>query len=258
MALRFEKKLTKVPFSYEQYHMNLKEWLYYSMIGAGLSGLVVYTFYRSILVFILVLPVSAVYPIYKKKDLIKQRKQQLNIEFKEAIQLLASSLSAGYSVENAFIKSADELKLLYGERGLISEEFAYMSYQIQMKQPVESVLLDFAERSGLDDVENFAQVFAVAKRSGGQLVAIITHTADMIHDRIQVKEEINTLTASKKYEQRIMNFIPFLMILYINATTPGFFQVMYDNWTGRAVMTGCLLAYALAYWLAERILGIEV
>ena len=66
------------------------------------------------------------------------------------------------------------------------------------------------------------------------------------------------MTASRVFEQRIMNGVPFGIVLYIDLTSPGFFRQMYGLWSGRAVMTLCLLTYGAAVLLAKRILDIEV
>ena len=55
------------------------------------------------------------------------------------------------------------------------------------------------------------------------------------------------MLASRIFEQKIMNLIPFLIVLYIDLTSPGFFSVMYRTWMGRGVMTMCLAAYG-AHW----------
>lgn len=171
---------------------------------------------------------------------------------------LAAALSAGYSIENAFVVSTTELSLLYGEDGLITREFSYLVQQIRTNRSVEQVLLEFAERSGLEDVRNFSEVFRVAKRSGGDLSQIMRHTADIIRDKMQVKEEIITLTASKQFEQKIMNLIPFFIVFYVEGSSPGFFQQMYGTGLGRMLMSGCLVVYLAAYILAGKILSIEV
>ena len=38
---------------------------------------------------------------------------------------------------------------------------------VRMNRPVELLLMELGARSGLEDVEHFAQVFAAARRSGG-------------------------------------------------------------------------------------------
>jgi len=127
-----------------------------------------------------------------------------------------------------------------------------------MNRSVEQALSEFAGRSGLDDVKNFAEVFAAAKRSGGELVPIISHTADVIRDKVQVRQEILTMTASKQFEQRIMSMIPFFIVLYIDMTSPGFFNIMYSTGIGRILMTLCLVIYITAIAIARLIMKIEV
>ena len=86
----------------------------------------------------------------------------------------------------------------------------------------------------------------------------MNRTAQTIGDRIQVKEEILTMTASRRYEQKIMNAVPILIILYIDFSSPGFFTVMYSSVPGRIVMTVCLALYLFSIRLAENILNIRL
>lgn len=114
---------------------------------------------------------------------------------------------------------------------MITEEFSYMEAGVRMNRPVELLLADMGRRSGIQDVDQFARVFAAAKRSGGELTDIISQTAGIIRDKIQVQEEIHTLTAARVFEQKIMNGIPFGIILYIDFTSPGFFMLcMKPGW----------------------------
>ena len=71
-------------------------------------------------------PVGIFYPLYCREDLKRQRLRRLNLEFKDGILVLASFLSAGYSIENAVAASGRELTLLYGADGLMAGEFEEM------------------------------------------------------------------------------------------------------------------------------------
>lgn len=231
----------------------------YGSVGTGFLALVSYTFYRSLRLFFVLLPLGAVaYPIYKKRELLKRRQWKLVLQFKEAIGSLSSYLSAGYSVENAFPAAARELRNLYGGEAMIVREFSHIGAQLQMNKPVEQLLSEFARRSGSDDIRNFSEVFRMAKRSGGELCGIIEQTVTVLRDKISVSEEIRTMTASRRFEQKIMNLMPFGIILYIDLTSAGFFDVMYQTLAGRIVMTVCLFVYAAAYVMSERLLDIRV
>lgn len=229
-------------------------------IGAGIlmAAGVSYTCYRSLTAFFIFLIPAGICPGYFRRYWKKKRIQQLEVQFKEAIQILSASLSAGYSVENAVASCLKELSLMYGPHGLITEEIAYMARQMELNRPIETLMSEFAARSGLEEVENFARIFSIAKRSGGRLVPIINHTVQVMNDRFQVKEELRTLTASRKFEQKIMSLMPFLIILYIDGTSPGFFQVMYTTLAGRVIMSGCLAVYVLSCYLSWKILDIQV
>ncbi|MEW4411506.1 type II secretion system F family protein [Clostridium sp. AN503] len=208
--------------------------------------------------FYLMLPLGILFPVYESRRLKEKRLLLLAQQFKESMVILASSLSAGFSLENALAVSREELIMLYGEEGMITREFAGMVQQIRMNRAIEQVLEDFSRRSGLEDVQNFSEVFSVAKRSGGDLSGIMRHTAEVIRDKMQVKEEIRTLTASRQFEQRIMNLIPFFIVFYVEGSSPGFFDQMYGTGMGRILMTGCLITYLISFLMARRILAIEV
>lgn len=243
---------------YRVYRLSAGEYIRLSAAGLGVCGLTAYVFYRNLTAFFLLMPLGFLYPFYKKKDLKKERLRQLTLQFKEGIQVLSSFLSAGYSLENGLSMSVGELALLYGKTAMITEEFERLAAGVRINRPVEQLLGEFGERSGIQDVEHFAQVFAAARRSGGELVEIIGQSAGVIRDKIQVQEEIHTMTAARIFEQNIMNGIPFGIVLYIDFTSPGFFDIMYATWLGRLVMTVCLAFYGGAVILSGKILDIEI
>lgn len=242
---------------YRSYQLSRREWLRCVLEGAVGSGVLVYIFYRSFVVWLLFLPAILIWPYFCRKNYAKKRQEELRLQFKEAIQILAASLSAGYAVENAFAAGVRELKELYGEDAMITREFSYLSHQLSMNRTAEALLLDFAKRSGLDEVKQFAEIFAVAKRSRGELVSVADHVVHILSERISVQQEILTMTAEKRLEQRIMNGMPCLIVFYVDMTSPGFFSPMYETTAGRLVMTGCFLVYLLSLLLAARILEIE-
>ena len=46
--------------------------------------------------------------------------------------------------------------------------------------------------------------------------------------------------------------------VYIDLTSPGFFDIMYRTMAGRLVMSGCLAVYGISLLLARRILQVEI
>ena len=130
--------------------------------------------------------------------------------------------------------------------------------QLQIHVPLEQILEEFGERTQTEDVQNFVTVFAAAKRSGGNMIAIIQDTVRQIGDKIDVKREIDTILASKRYEFRVMSAVPYAIIGYMSLSFPEFMDCLYGNILGIGVMTVCLAIYMGAYYLGVRMIRIEV
>lgn len=243
---------------YDRYVLSPFEWIRYLIQGTFVCGILAYVFYRNMFSFFLLLPLGLLYPVYRRRSLKEQRKEELKRQFKEAVLMLSSCLFAGYSMENSFSQAEVQLRELYGKNGMMAAEFQWMRKNLSMNRTMEELWSDFAERSGVEEIRSFAQIFRVAKRGGGQMGIVISHIAEIIGGKMQVKEEIRMMTAQKQLEQRIMNTLPVLIVLYVDMTSPGFFDVMYKTAVGRIVMTVCFLSYAGAYLMAERMLKIEI
>ena len=123
---------------------------------------------------------------------------------------------------------------------------------------MEELFIDLGKRSGVEDIENFAAVFYAAKRTGGDMTKVIQKVARMLGDKIEVKREIDTLLAAKKYEFQIMSMVPYGIIAYMSLSFSDFMEELYGNVTGIGVMTLCLGIYVGAYYLGVRILRIDV
>lgn len=192
------------------------------------------------------------------KSRAEKRKWRLTLEFRDGIQSLSNALGAGYSIENAFAEAVRDLRLLYDEDTEIVKEFQGISQQIHLNQNVEDLLMEFGNRSEVEDIISFAEVVMTAKRTGGDLIKIMKTTSNNISDKIDIQREITTLIAAKKMEGYIMCVIPFGIIVYLNMSMPDFLAPMYETWIGRIVMTIALVFYLLAVLLLQKIVNIKV
>ena len=226
--------------------------------GIFLITIVSYLFYGTVLYAILLSPYLIWYVKSWERQMIQKKKQAFHMQFKEAIQSLSAALNVGYSVENAMRETWKDLQLLYQNDERILGEFRYMIRQLDMNLTVEAILKEFASRTGYEEAWMFVTVFSMAKRSGGDMIAIIRNAVYQIGEKIDVKREIHTMMAAKKLEFRIMSAVPFAMICYMKVSFPDFLDVLYGNVLGAVIMSVCLLIYAGAFELGKRIVEVEV
>lgn len=243
---------------YCRYQYSRSEFLKYLLIGVGITSTIAFVFYKSIVIVILFAPFSTIYLKQKKKRLMEQQKWQLNLEFREGLISLSSALNAGYSIENSIREAVKDLHLIYDKDALIIREFEYIVSQLSMNKTVEEALNELAIRCQVEDISNFAEVFITAKRTGGDIIKIIKTTSKNIGDKIEIKRQIHTMITAKKLESRIMNLIPFGIILYMWIFSPEFLEPLYYNLIGIVIMTVALVLYFAAYMVSEKIMNITV
>lgn len=243
---------------YDEYKYSSKELVMYSFHGIFIAAAFAYVFYRSWIAFFMLMPIVPMYLIKKKNSCVLKRKERLSIQFKEMMISLVTNLEAGYSVENSIANANKDMLMLFGKEGMITKELSYMTRCIRNNQTVEDLLDDFGKRSHVSDIKDFAEVFRTAKRSGGDITGMIKSTVDIIAGKMDVRRKINTLISAKKFEQSIMNVVPFGIILYIDLTSRGFFGALYHNVIGIIIMTAMLAVYLIAVFMAGKILEIKI
>ena len=215
-------------------------------------------FYRSWLGLVL-LPAVVAWGIRRERTgKIRSIRQRLAFQFKDTIEAVVSSMQAGYSLENAFLEAEGEIAALRGRKSEMGQELALVRKGLQNRVPLEDMLLSLGERSHVEEIRDFTEIFAIAKRMGGNLKEIIRRTAALTQQRMEVEREIATLLAAKRYEQKVMNLIPFLLFGYLQISSPGFFDLLYHNAIGIAVMTFALAIYLAACLLSEKIMDIRL
>ena len=150
-------------------------------------------FFRSALAAAVLMPL--IWPVCRRREraIREKRRAELLSQFGELTQSLITALKAGYSPENAFREATADMTFLCGENSMIVRELFRIERGMSGNIPLEQLLMSFADRSGLTEVREFAEVFSIAKRSGGSMVKILERTARLITERIDLEQEISVM-----------------------------------------------------------------
>ena len=226
--------------------------------GVAMAAAAAWLFYHSRAAAALLSPLAVPYSIYRMRGDRRKETRVLSGQFRELLESVNNALRAGDSPENAFREGYREMLYEYGEHEPITEQMSRVIGGLDNRIPLEKLLDDFAERADTEEIREFAEVFRIAKRGGGNMTEILARTGELIGQRLDVENEISIMLGNRRLEQRIMDVTPFMIIFYIGITSPGFFDVLYHNLEGVVFMTLCLCAYLAALVLSERILVVEL
>lgn len=240
------------------YQISLRKQLLFLLKGVLLVSILGYLFYESIWGIVILVPF--IFLIYTREKRAEQKRQMLvfNKQFLDALTGITSALSVGYSLENSMSEALKELRCVYSEEDLIVKEFQKIVQQVQLNRAVEQVFYDFAIRSGIEDILNFAWILYTVKRTGGDLLKVARATSQNIRDKIEVSQEIQTVVTSKRLESNIMNLVPAGIIAYLKVGCKGFLDPLYHNRAGVFVMTAVLVGYFVAYIVSCKLVQIKV
>ena len=231
-----KKGLTGQGDDYHIYTMNGKEKVTAFLLGMAGTFVVVYLFFKSMLLGLAAgIAVGILIQKYYALHLCEKRKNTLLMQFRDMLEALTSSYSSGKNTNGAFSDAYGDMIQIYGE----------------------TMLADFADRSELNDIKSFADVFEVSVKQGGNIKDIISATRDIINDKIEIEMEIGTLLSGNKNELNIMMIMPLIIIVSMEGLGSEM-TVTGNSPLNILIKIVALGMFAAAYVLGKKITTIKV
>ena len=264
-----------VTLNYKVYTFSKAEKLLYSVLAFAVGAFVGYLFYGGIgvdedgapttltyilntviMVLVGTLAVRFYLPI-RKEQLRVARQNKLKAQFRDMLEALSTSLSAGKNVQESFAGIYEDLKNQYEEGAFILNELEVINSGIVNGIGIEEMLADFGRRSGCDDIEDFAGVFEICFRKGGNIKDTIRSTYDILSDKMSTAEEIETIVTGSKSEQSMMLVMPVVLVALIKFSSPDF-AANFVTPAGLASTTIALALFVVSYLVSRAVLNIKV
>lgn len=244
---------------YDVYIMSRQETILNILIAAAALFLVGYVFYQNGIISTLLMALSVKFPKIRTRQIIEKRKNQLMLQFKDMLYSLSSALAVGKSVETGIRDSLQDLRVIYPDPDTdILRELEYILRGLGMNNTIEEMFSQFAERAHLEDVDNFVDIFVTCKRTGGDLIEVMRSSSNAIGEKIEVKQEINTMIAGKKYEFNFMMILPVILVEFLALTSGDYMKPVFTQPAGIAAMTVAIGIFALAYVVGSKVMKIEL
>lgn len=244
---------------YSQYQLSAKEKRTFLAVGFIVTFTVLYLFYHSIVFSLAGGCLPGLFIPYYSRRLAEKRRGLLTTQFKDLLYSMSASIAVNLGISEALAGGLEHLRLLYDEDTPIIGELEYMVKGISENRESDiRLLLDFAERSNCEDIDDFVQVYTTCRTMGGDLENVLKSTIEIIVDKMNIEREIKTLTAQKKLEGRIISTMPLIIILFLNLFSPDYLEPLYTTLAGRLIMTAALAGIGIAFYLTEEMTAIEV
>ncbi|UQZ81626.1 Bacterial type II secretion system protein F domain protein [Paenibacillus konkukensis] len=244
--------------NYSEYRLSVNERVLSVVIGMAGAGLVGFIFYKSAAATAILACAGLYCPVLWRKEMIRRRKLQLQLQFKQALSSLSSALGAGKSVESAFQEALSDLRLLYPDaQAFIIKELETVNRRIENGETIEAALKDWSARAQVEDIQQFTDVFITCKRSGGNLVHVIRRTASIIQEKLDIEQDIQVMMAQKRFESKVLSFAPLIVVAVLNFSSPDYMEPLYQG-AGYLIMTVALLILIGCFAITRWIMNVKV
>lgn len=261
--------------NYTVYHLKTWEKIVYFLIAFVVGAFVGYLFYGNLgkdeygqattITYILniVIPMTVgvlagkMFLPIRQKQIIEKRRKILRDQFRDMLEGLVTSLGAGNNVPDSFVAVYEDLKIQYESDAYIVKELEIILEGIRHNVPVEDIIMDFGNRSGINDIKTFANVFNISYRKGGNIKDVIRNTHSIISEKIEIAEDIETTVTSGKLDQKIMLVMPIALISIIKFMSPEF-AANFATPAGIVATTVAVVCFVGAYFLGKSMLDIKI
>ena len=242
---------------YNVYYETKRERLSWFLMGLLAGGGLLYIFYESLIVSLVAgIGCGIAFVPIRRKQVIKKRRQNLTNQFRSFLDSLSTSVGAGKNMYDALESARYDLANQFGDEADIVVETKTIQAGIYSNIRIEDMLKNFADRSGVEDIRNFADVFATSYGPGANTQEVIRNTAGIIGDKIQIQMELETMVAGQKNEMNIMLVMPVLFIVVMKNMGDGLVDL--SSPTGLLSVTVALGLFILAYFVGQKITDIKL
>lgn len=263
--------INETVLDYHVYEMSVAEKLFYSIVAFVVGGAVGLLFYGGLfkrdgeattatlisnaVVFIVVglIAVRFFLPM-RVQQLLKKRQHDLRTQFRNMLESLTASLTSGSTVLDAFTSAWSDMKNQYSETAYITVELDQIVIAARNNIDIEVMLDSLAKRSGVEDIEDFSNVFRVARAPGGNVANVMRQTHDIIGDKMTIEDEITSKMSSNQLELNVIMLAP-IMIVGMLRFSSGSFADNLTSPAGVIATTVGIVFFYLAYRLGQNIVN---
>lgn len=168
-----------------------------------------------------IVPAAITYylPRYWITRRIAEREEALIAGFPDTLDLMLVCVEAGQSLDQAIVRVATEMKASYPD---IAQEFEMVAYEMKAGKDKDTVLRDFAERCGIQDISSFVTVMIQSATFGTSIAdALRVYAGEMRDKRVMRAEEAANKLPTKMTLATMMLTVPPLLVILVGPSAKG-------------------------------------
>lgn len=175
--------------------------------------------------------------------LANRAKKNFEASFPDALNMLASAVSAGESIMHAIIFVGQSLD------NDVGREFKLMGERLQLGETPDKVFQKSCVRYPYPTFQFFVITLRANMQRGGQLKEIITRLNRLIFDSNAIEKKKYAMTSEARASAKIVGAIPFIFLFILQYLSPENFEFVMFSDSGKPI---------LYYVLVSELIGMSI
>jgi tight adherence protein B len=246
--------LTKVESLLERANLPLRpaEAIFFYLVGVILIVVVVAALTGNPLITLIAGGVVALIPPAVLAFLADRRRRQFNSLLPDTLQLLASTLRAGYSLMQGVEAVSQEVSEPVGR------ELRRVVTEARLGRPLEESLDGVATRMESADFNWAVMAIRIQREVGGNLAELLMTVAETMTERERLRRDVNALTAEGRISAIVLGLLPFGIGLFIMGANPGYLDPLFDDSFGNILLGAAVVLMAVGFYWMKKTIEIEI
>ena len=167
--------------------------------------------------------ISLVAPVVIIRGRRDARMNKLTSQLPDALDLMARGLKVGHPLNATITAVARDMV------DPVATEFGIIVDQISYGEDLVTAFRDFAERSGVEDVNYLATSVAIQNGTGGDLSRILLTLSKVIRGRITMRKRILAISSEGRMTAWFMSLLPVFIFVSTSLTSPTYYWGVSDD-----------------------------
>ncbi|MGI9585044.1 MAG: type II secretion system F family protein [Acidimicrobiia bacterium] len=178
-------------------------------------------------------------------------RKKFETQLPDTLNLLATSLRAGYSLLQAIEAVGEEAA------EPTRREFGRAMAEIRLGRPINDALGDIADRMVSQDFEWTVMAIGIQREVGGNLAEVLQTTSETMVQRNRLRREMKALTAEGRISAIVLSLMPVFLFIFISLANPDYMKPLIENTIGLVVLAGGVIFIGIGIFWMQKIVKVD-
>lgn len=246
--------LTKIEGQLERANLPLRpaEAIFFYFAGVIVLGLLLIALTGNPFGALIGTVLAAMVPPATLSFLATRRQKAFDSLLPDTLQLMASTLRAGYSLMQGLEAVSQEVSEPVGR------ELRRVVTEARLGRPLEESLEGVAERMDSADFGWAVMAIRIQREVGGNLAELLVTVAETMTERERLRRDVNALVAEGKISAIVLTLLPIGLGFFIYSVNPDYMSPLFNETIGKILLGGAVGLMLFGFWWMKKTIEIDI